>query len=134
MVVGFCSISGYCYSEFTLGFENTSTVSGKWNEDVGSVQDFIFWFCFWCKPKQLGGRVIPRFPWVTTVMESFSSDLLWAKISYWTESHLESCQTSTMELFCENSQQPKDVDYFRKCSTGFWMRLQLERSCKCGLR
>ena len=26
--------------------------------------------------------------------------------NYWAESHLESCQTSTMELFCENSQQP----------------------------
>ena len=37
-----------------------------------------------------------------------------AKISYWTESHLESCQTSTMELFCKNSQWSKDVDCFRK--------------------
>ena len=27
---------------------------------------------------------------------------------------LQSCQTSTMELFCENSQRPKEVDYFRK--------------------
>ena len=24
--------------------------------------------------------------------------------NWWAESHLESCQTSTMELFCENSQ------------------------------
>ena len=35
-------------------------------------------------------------------------------MNYWTESHLESCQASTMELFCKNSQQPKDVDYFCK--------------------
>ena len=35
-------------------------------------------------------------------------------MNYWTESHLESCQTSKMELFCENSQGPKDVDCFRK--------------------
>ena len=28
------------------------------------------------------------------------------KENYWAESHLESCQTSTMELFCENSQRP----------------------------
>ena len=26
--------------------------------------------------------------------------------NYWAGSHLESCQTSTMELFCKNSQQP----------------------------
>ena len=26
--------------------------------------------------------------------------------NYWAGSHLESCQTSTMELFCENSQRP----------------------------
>ena len=45
---------------------------------------------------------------------NFSSDLLRAIMNYWTESHLESCQASTMELFCKNSQQPKDVDYFCK--------------------
>ena len=47
----------------------------------------------------------PRFPSVTPVMESFFSDHLQTKISYWTESHLESCQTSMMELFYENSQR-----------------------------
>ena len=26
--------------------------------------------------------------------------------NYWAESHLESCQTSTMEIFCKNSQRP----------------------------
>ena len=26
--------------------------------------------------------------------------------NYWAGSHLESCQESTMELFCENSQRP----------------------------
>ena len=34
-------------------------------------------------------------------MESFSSDS-------------ESCQTTTIEFFWKNSQQPKDLDYFRK--------------------
>ena len=61
-----------------------------------SVQDFIFWFCVWCKSGELGGRGIPRFPCLTTVMESFYSDFLWAIISYWTKSHLESSQTSMM--------------------------------------
>ena len=34
------------------------------------------------------------------MVESFFS-YLWAITSYWVESHLESCQTSTMELSCE---------------------------------
>ena len=97
-----------------VGFENTCTVSGKWNEEAGSVQDFIFWFCVWRKSRELGGRVSPTFFCVTPMMESFSSDLLRVIISYWTKSHLESCQTFTMELFGENSQRPKDINYFRK--------------------
>ena len=56
----------------------------------------------------------PRFPFVTPVMESFSSDLVQAIVSYWAESYLESCGTSMMELFCENSQWPKDLEYFGK--------------------
>ena len=97
-----------------VGFENTCTVFGKWNEDGESVQDFIFWFCVWCKSRELGGRMSPGFPCVTPLMESFSSDLRRAIISYWTDSHLESSETSTMELFYENSQPPKDVNYFSK--------------------
>ena len=82
-----------------VGFENTCIVSGKQNEDAGSAQDFIFCFCVWCKSMELGGRVSSRFHCLTAVME----------VSY-----LESCQTSKMELFCENSQRPKDVNYLRK--------------------
>ena len=83
----------------------------KWRR---GVSPFILWFCVWCKSRELRDRVSPRFPCVTPVMESFSSNLLQATISYWTELHLESCKIPTMELFCENSQQPKDIDYFRK--------------------
>ena len=78
----------------------------------GSVPDFILRFCVWCKSRELRGRVSPRFPFVTPVMESFTSDILQITIRYWAESHLESCQTSTMELFCGNSQRPKDINYF----------------------
>ena len=39
-----------------------------------------------------------------------------AIISYWVESHLESCQTSMIELACENNQPLEDVDYFGKKS------------------
>ena len=35
-------------------------------------------------------------------------------MDYWAGAHLESWQTSTIELFCENNWRPKDVDYFRK--------------------
>ena len=97
-----------------LKFENICTVSGKSNEYVGSVQDFIFWFCVWCKSRELGGRVSSRFLCVTPVMESFSSNFLRAIISYRTESYLKSYQTSTVELFHKNSQRPKYVDYSSK--------------------
>ena len=56
----------------------------------------------------------PRFPCVTPVIESLSSDLLRATIRYWTNPNLESCQTFTMELYCENGHRYKDVGYFRK--------------------
>ena len=66
---------------------------------------FARYFCVWCKSRELGGKKSPRFPSVTPVVEGFSSDLLQAVIRYWADSHLESCQTSTMELCCENNQQ-----------------------------
>ena len=56
--------------------------------------------CIWCKSKELGGRGSTRFP--TPTVESFSADFLLAMKSYWTESHLEFCQTSTTELLCKN--------------------------------
>ena len=37
-------------------------------------------FCVWCKSRELGGRRSPRFPCVTPVPESFSSDLLRATL------------------------------------------------------
>ena len=40
----------------------------------------------------------PRLPCVIPVVEIFSLELLLAVISYWAESHLESFQTSIMEL------------------------------------
>ena len=52
----------------------------------------------------------PRFPCVTPVVERFSSELLRAIITYWAESHLKSCQTSTMEL-------PEDVKQGSKCAS-----------------
>ena len=54
----------------------------------------------------------PRFPCVNPVMESFFLDLLQVIISYWAESHLEPCQTSTMGLFCKINQRLQYVDYF----------------------
>ena len=62
-------------------------------------------FCVWCKSRELEVCWSPRFPYVNQVVESFSSDLLRATINYWAESHLESCQTSTMELFWGNNQR-----------------------------
>ena len=58
----------------------------------------------------------PGFSCVTPVMASFSSKLLQAIISYWAESHLESYQTSMIELFCKNSQQPRCLLFLQKGS------------------
>ena len=80
---------------------------------LGFVVSQRFHHLLLCRGK-LRDSVSPRIPCVTPVIKSFSSDLLQALISYWTESHLESCQTSTMELFWENSQRTKDLNYFRE--------------------
>ena len=48
----------------------------------------------------------PRFPCVTPVVESFSSDLMQAAINFWVELYLEHYLISMMELFCENSLRP----------------------------
>ena len=59
-------------------------------------------------------------PCVPGVIEgSKDAALRWTKgeprgISYWAVLHLESCQECTMELLCENSQRPQQVDIFRK--------------------
>ena len=63
------------------------------------------YFCVWCKSRELEGRGSLKFPCVIPNLESVSSDLLRAIISYWEESHLDSGQTSTMERFCKNSQR-----------------------------
>ena len=66
----------------------------------GQPKTLFCCLCVWCKSKELGGRRSTRFP--TSTVESFSADFLPAIESHWTESHLEFCQTSTTELFCEN--------------------------------
>ena len=104
-------------------------------------------FCVWCKSRELGGRVSPRFPCKTQVVKSFYSDLLRVRITYLVEPHLESCQTSTMELSCQNNKQFWQLDDFRKkchrtCLTGLrmclllkllllWSRLQVHGICSC---
>ena len=44
-----------------------------------------------------GGPILP-----TPIVDRFSADLLIAIESYWTDSHLEFCQTSTTKLLSEN--------------------------------
>ena len=61
-------------------------------------------FCVFCESGELGGKGSSWFSCVNPVVKSFSSDLLQAVISHWTESHLEFCQTLTMELSCKNNQ------------------------------
>ena len=78
---------------------------------------------------------------MTQVVESFSSDLLQAIISYLAESHLEYCQTSTMELFCKRAlacslflQKSSTADVWLDFKCAFdWMCCKCEVSvdCKC---
>ena len=79
----------------------------------------------------LGGWVSPRFPYVTQVVESFSSDLLRALVSYSAEPHLESCQTSTREFFWKNNQRLNTWTFsaenlHRRCSNKLRMYLRLK--------
>ena len=55
--------------------------------------------CVWCKSNELGCRFSTRFQ--TPMVESFSADFLPFIESYWTELHLEFCETSMTELLCE---------------------------------
>ena len=50
--------------------------------------------------KEFGGRGSTIF--LTPMVKSFSADFLSVIESYWTESHIEFCQTSMMELHCES--------------------------------
>ena len=86
------------------------------------------YFCVWSKLRKLGGRESPRFPRVTPVVKNFSAHLLWALISYWAESHLESCQPSTIEFFENNHSFNRltisSKKLHRRCSTGLRMCLR----------
>ena len=111
----FCSLGGWCYSGWWVwDLRILPQLQGSEMKTRCQSKVLSFgWFCVWCKSR---GMVSQKFPCVTPVMESFSSVLLLA-ISYWMKSHLKSCQTCTIELFSQNSQQPRDVDYFcRKAS------------------
>ena len=79
-------------------------------EDEFSFKEMRMWgqpktssccLCVWCKSKELGGRGSTRFP--TSMVEGISADFLPAIESYWTESRLEFCQTSTREQLYKNT-------------------------------
>ena len=140
MVVGFCSIKGWCYTGWWVCYLRTlAHFQRNGMKTQGQSRNSILWFCDWCEWRELGGRVSRRFPCVTSVMESFSD--LWAIIIYWTESHLKSCPSSTMELspFCKKS-TTADVRLDSKC-TSDWKsavnvgvgRLQVHVICSCVL-
>ena len=118
-----------------VGFENTCTVSGKWNEGMSSVQDFIFWFCVWCKSRELRGRVSPRFPnhWKLLLRPSASYNELLDKIASRILSNIHDGS------LLRNSQRLKTSTISAKklqhrCSAGFQMLLRLKRYCKCGVQ
>ena len=58
------------------------------SDSAGSIR-----LCVWRKSRELGGRGSPRFS--TSMMESFSTDLLPAIKSYWAESHIASAKSGS---------------------------------------
>ena len=134
MVAGFCSIGGWCYSgQWMWDLSTLAQFQGSEIKTQGQSKISFFGFV-WCKLRELGGRVSPRFPCVIPVMESFPSDLLPA-ISYWTKSHPESCKTARRSSAKIINSLKKSTISARKlhwrCLTGCKMRLWLERCCKC---
>ena len=95
------------------------------------------YFC-WCKSGELGGSSSLRFPCVTPVVESFSSDLLWVIIIYWAESHLESCQNHDEAPICKIANNLNTLTIFAKKgpTTDVWLDSKCTsnwRCCKCGM-
>ena len=84
----------------------------KWGSEV-SPRFYLLVLCL-VYIKRIRRQGESKIPCVTPETESLSSDLLQTIVSYWRESHIEPCQTSPMEIFCKNSHQPRDVDYFGK--------------------
>ena len=78
--------------DFLLKINEDLTNFAIWSASYASAKTLGVW----CKSKELGGRGSTRFP--TPMAESFSADFLQAIESYWTESHLQFCQSSTTEL------------------------------------
>ena len=85
--------------------------------------------CVWFESRELGGRGSPRFPCVTPVVESFPSDLLRAIVSYWVESHLESCQA--YHVFPQKS-STADVRLDSICASNWsCFKCEVRVDCKC---
>ena len=97
-------------------------VEWSWiKERINKRGPYILSFRSWCCLRKRGrevwrrfnlfgfgvtqGNVNLRFPWVNPVLESFPSDIRWAITNYCAEAYLESCRTSTKELFWENNQR-----------------------------
>ena len=92
-----------------VGFENTAQFQGS--EMSPRLFQYFMVFVSGVTQGDLGVRGSQRCSCITPVVESFSS------VSNWAESHLESCEASTKELFRENSQRPQYVGYLRKEKT-----------------
>ena len=106
------------------------TVSRKWNDDVFSPRFHLLVLCLvYIKGIRRQGE--SKISCLTPVMESFSSDLLRAIISYWTRSHLESVRHPRWNSSAKiaNGLKMSTISakkLHRRCSTGFQMHLRLK--------
>ena len=91
----------------------------QWNENVESVQILSYCICVWCESGELGGRRSLRFPCVTPVVETFSSD----RISFRTPSNISNTaplRKQLMALTCRMLPQKSPTTDFRpdfKCGS-----------------
>ena len=104
-----------------VGFENTCAVLGK----------------LWCKPRELGDRVSSRFPCVNPLMEASPHTfckLQWIILKSPIYNPVKHSRSSSSAKIA-NSLKTSTISakkLYRRSSTGFQMRLQLERCCKYG--
>ena len=122
----------YCFGQILEreGIISTSSFYGQLSDYYSHVlalsTEQMSSSCSWCKSRELKVRGSPRFPCITPVKESFSSDLFQTIISHWAAGqHLGTCKTSTMDTLLRkivnglNTLTISGKQVHRRCSTDF---------------
>ena len=121
---------------------NTCAVSGKWNEDAGSVQEIIFWFCVWSNSRELQSKVSLKIPLFyptdgnLLLKPSASYNKLLDGVAFGILLNIHDVALRGSSAKIVNGLKTSTISSKRLqpiCSTGFQMPLQLERCWKFGV-